>query len=321
MNTQPVPETTDHPASPREGSPPIPPSGAVRADIAGLSHRGLVRPNNEDNYLVARFGRFLQTISTSLSGGQVPGDLADAGYGMVVADGMGGMAGGEIASRMAIALFLKLVMETPDWILSRDEPWVTEVMDRTARRFRDVNEAILEATRARPELRGMGTTLTLAVSFGADLIVAHVGDSPVYLSRRGELHRLTRDHTLARRMADLNAVDPRDVSARFRHVLTHAIGIQETGSEPDVERYWLDDGDRLLLCTDGLTDMVDDEMISGVLNRQGSSDEACRALIDLALGRGGKDNVTAVVATYGIPRAVRRETATPDASGSGDGPP
>ncbi len=301
MQHDPLSDTADYLPVTREESPPKPLSATVRVDIAAHSHKGLVRPNNEDNFLVARFGRFLQTMMTSLPDGQVPSDFGETGYGMVVADGMGGMAGGEIASRMAITLFLKLVMETPDWILSHDEPWVTDVIDRAAQRFHDVNEAVVEESRNQPALRGMGTTLTMVVSFGADLMVAHVGDSPVYLVRQGELHRLTRDHTLARQMADSGEVDERDISARFRHVLTHAIGIRGTGSEPDIERFWLTDGDRLLLCSDGLTEMVDDATIATALNRESSSDEICQALIELALEGGGRDNVTVVVASYHIP--------------------
>ena len=151
----------------------------------------------------------------------------------------------------------------------------------------------------------MGTTLTMALSLGTDLLIAHVGDSPAYLLRRGELHRLTRDHTLAQEMADHGQISARDVAShRYRHVLTHAIGIQGAGGEPEIRRFRLADGDRLLLCTDGLTDMVDDATIAAELRRRASSAEACRALIDLALDRGGRDNVTVVVAGYQGPGAV-----------------
>jgi protein phosphatase len=129
-----------------------------------------------------------------------------------------------------------------------------------------------------------------------------VGDSPAYLLRGGELHKLTRDHTLAQEMADHGQITARDVAAhRYRHVLTQAIGVREAGGEPDIGRLRLADGDRLLLCTDGLTEMVDDATIAAALGQRTSSGEACRALIDLALERGGKDNVTVVVAGYRIP--------------------
>ncbi len=101
-------------------------------------------------------------------------------------------------------------------------------------------------------------------------------------------------------------------AGRFHNVLTHAIGIRGTGSEPDIRRYQLIDGDRLLLCTDGLTDMVDDETIAHELGRETPADDVCRVLIERALARGGKDNVTVVVAGYHIPGVPepRGETAT-----------
>ncbi len=144
----------------------------------------------------------------------------------------------------------------------------------------------------------MGTTLTMACSLGMDLLIAHVGDSPAYLFRGGKLHRLTRDHTVAQAMAGHGAIATRDIPPRYHHMLTHAIGIRDAGTQPDICRLHLCDGDRLLLCTDGLTDMADDATIGAVLQNQGSSEDACQALIDLALERGGKDNVTVVVADY-----------------------
>jgi protein phosphatase len=290
------------PAPPRAGmQTPRPPSASVQVDLAALTHPGKVRPNNEDNFLVVRFGRFLQTVATSLPDGQVPGQFGDTGYGMAVADGMGGAAAGEVASRLAISHFVALVLETPDWIMWRGEPEVEQVIDRAVGRFRDVNEEVLDQARRRPGHGGMGTTLTVALSLGEDLIVAHVGDSPVYLFRRDELHKLTRDHTLARLINDTKAARAPAVLTRLRHVLTHAIGIPETGSEPDIGRFRLADGDRLLLCTDGLTGLVDDATIAAALRREASSDAACRALVDLALERGGTDNVTVVVAGYRVP--------------------
>jgi protein phosphatase len=142
----------------------------------------------------------------------------------------------------------------------------------------------------------MGTTLSLALNLGDDLIVAHVGDSPVCLFRGGRLHRLTRDHTLWQERAGYSAA----TGELFRRVLTRAIGSEPGGGQPDVARYRLADGDRLLVCTDGLADVVDDESIARELGRGTSADEACRALIDLALGSGGTDDVTVVVATYRI---------------------
>jgi serine/threonine protein phosphatase PrpC len=295
-------ETEEFPASsPRgDGPGPVATGGSVRVDLAGLSHPGKVRPNNEDHYLVVRFGRFLQTMLTSLPADDLATEYGETGYGMAVADGMGGMAAGEVASRLAINLLVNFVLETPDWILSGDDAHADEIMARAERRFYRVNESLIERARREPGLKGMGTTLTMACSLGTVLLIAHVGDSPVYLLRRDKLHRLTRDHTLAQQMADHDAIPLRDVPSRYRHVLTHAIGIRESGSEPDVRRFQLEDGDRLLLCTDGLTDMLDDPTIASLLQSRATSEGACQALVDAALARGGRDNVTVVVAGYQV---------------------
>jgi len=266
-------------------------------EVAGRTHPGRVRPVNEDNFHVVRFGRYLRTVVSSLPAGHAPEEDSPPGYGFAVADGMGGKAAGEVASRAALAVLVEVALRTPDWVLGRDDELLARVMERTARRFRLVDEAVLDRTRGRPGLRGMGTTLSLALSLSDALVVAHVGDSRVYLHRGGRLHRLTRDHTAGELLADR---DPA-AAARLGHVLTQCVGGVHPGCEPDVARFRLADGDRLLLCTDGLTDLVDDASIARELGRGASSDEACRALVGLALDGGGRDNVTVVVATYRRP--------------------
>jgi protein phosphatase len=149
----------------------------------------------------------------------------------------------------------------------------------------------------------MGTTLTIAWSLGAELFVAHIGDSRVYLSRDGLLCQLTRDHTLAQTLADSGLIAPEEVAThRLRHVLTQAMGSPDMGGKPQVQRLRLADGDRLLLCTDGLTDMVEEGKIAAVLGRPTSAAETCQALVDLALEGGGRDNVTVVVGAYRLPK-------------------
>jgi protein phosphatase len=293
---------TDLYLSPLRGAAaPAPFSSRVRVDVAALSHQGKVRSNNEDRYLALRAGRFLETLTTNLEEGLVPREFGDTVYGMVVADGMGGTAAGEVASRTAIATLLNLILNTPDWIFGMDDPHMEEILHRTARRFREVNRAVIEQARSEPQLAGMGTTLTMACSFGAELFVAYLGDSRAYLCRQGSLRRLTRDHTMAQALADMGAISPQEIAThRLRHVLTHVLG-RDTGEKPEIKRTLLEDGDRVLLCTDGLTDMVPDAAIEGELNRHATAAEACRALVDLALERGGLDNVTVIVAGYGIP--------------------
>jgi protein phosphatase len=298
-------DTVDYPdMTPRAGmQAPRIPSRLVQVDLAASSHQGRVRPNNEDHYLVVRAGRFLQTLMTTLPGGHIPDEFVDMLYGMVVADGMGGAAAGEVASSLAITVLVNLVLDTPDWIMTADESRVDEVVDRMVQRFRNVNAALVEQAQQDPSLAGMGTTLTLAWSLGADLFVAHIGDSRVFLLRQGKLHAVTHPHTVAQEMANLGMIPARDVAThRLRHLLTRVIGREDLGNAPEVERVGLADGDRLLLCTDGLTDMVDEATIEAELRRDTTAAEACQALVDLALDRGGKDNVTVIVADYRIPQ-------------------
>jgi protein phosphatase len=291
--------TATHEAALHTPRPAVTP---VEVDLAALSHPGRVRPNNEDHYLVLRAGRYLRTWLTNLPEGSVPREFEETVYGMAVADGVGGRAAGEVASRLALTLLVDLVLDTPDWIFSLDEPELTEVFHRAAWRFRTVNAALLERARRDPALAGMGTTLTVALSLGPVLTVVSVGDSRAYLLRRGVLHRLTRDHTLAQELADLGRLPAEDVATNaLRNVLTGAIGLWEEGGEPDVRCLPLADGDHLLLCTDGLTDMVDDATIAAELGRDRPAAEACQALLDLALAGGGLDNVTIIVAGYRIP--------------------
>jgi protein phosphatase len=201
------------PAPAGRGTPPAASSG-VRVDLGGLSHPGKVRPNNEDHFLVARFDRAMQTFLTNLPPGNVPQHFAESAYGLVVADGVGGAAAGEVASRAAIAVLVDLVLQAPYWIMRPDDELVREVQGRAARRFRAVGEALALRARADPNLFGMATTLTLAASLGDELIVAHVGDSRAYLFRQGRLLRLTRDHTLAQALADCGAIRPEEAATR-----------------------------------------------------------------------------------------------------------
>jgi protein phosphatase len=266
----------------------------MNVEVGASTHAGLVRPCNEDNFHVVRFGRYLRTVLSSLPAGHVPEEEAPPGYGFAVADGMGGHAAGELASRMALTVLVELALRTPDWVLGHGDEELTRVMERTAQRFRQVDETLRDQYLSRPGLRSMGTTLSVALSLADDLIVAHVGDSRAYVFRGGELIRLTRDHTIGEQLGDRYPA----AATKLRHVLTRYIGGWEPSFQPEVGRYRLNDGDRLMLCTDGLTCMVDDATIARELALGTSSDEVCRGLIDLALEGGGKDNVTVVVATY-----------------------
>ena len=282
-------------------SPPAT-SANVRIDVAALSDKGRVRTRNEDHYFVARGGRHLTTLLTNIPEGDVPSRFGETCYLMIVADGMGGHAGGAVASRMAIATLMNIVLHVPDWILRLDDEHAQKLMRRAADRCQQVHEALQKKGRLDPDLAGMGTTMTAALSLGDDLFVAQVGDSRAYRFHGGTLQRLTRDQTRAQALADEGVIRQQDVARhRLRHVLTNALGGFQREVRAEIKRWKLADGDRLLLCSDGLTDMVDDVRIAEVLARDASSDETCQLLVDSALENGGKDNITVVVSRYGIP--------------------
>ena len=281
-------------------------SSLVKVDLAGLSNCGHVRPTNEDHYFAARIERSLKTLITNLAEGILPSSFEEAAYGLLVADGMGGMAAGEVASSLALCKLVELVVNTPDWIMRLDQrEYGAMVLERMTRRFRQIDDDLREQGRKDPALVGMGTTLTVAISLGTDLVIGHIGDSRAYLLRGARLHQLTRDHTMAQALIDAGIAKPHDAATQaMRHVLTAALGSTGEKSDPDVQRLHLTEGDQLLLCTDGLTEMVEDEVIASTLRDAASAAAACRALIQLALAGGGTDNITVLLARYQFPPLI-----------------
>lgn len=272
-------------------------------DLGALSHQGLVRENNEDSYLVLRFGRSLHNLMTNLDDDLLERSYTVTGFGMLVADGMGGMAGGEIASRLALSKLVELVVDTADWVLSlQRQREVDTVLNRMTDRFLQIDTAVRREADHDYTLQGMGTTLTVAAVLGSNLLIGHVGDSRAYLLRGSQLKQLTTDHTLAQALIDAGVADPDDPASRsMRHVLTAAVGSLGQEVEPQVQRFYLERGDQLLLCTDGLTETVEDLTIAHVLRESPSAQSACQTLVDLALAGGGSDNVTVLLARFASP--------------------
>jgi PPM family protein phosphatase len=282
-------------------------SSLIRIDVAALSHPGHHRANNEDHYLVVRLGRSLETVITSLPAGDVPERTEEVNHVMIVADGMGGHRAGEIASRMAITALVNLALDIPDWIFRMDEAHAQEVERRSRSRVQEVDAMLVESGQRDPSLAGMGTTLTAARSLGRDLVITHVGDSRAYLLRAGNLLRLTRDHTFVQLLVDTGKLAATDAaSSPHRHVLMNAVGGSSADVHVDTDRLQLENGDRLLLCSDGLTDLVDDESIASILVETTRSSDACERLVKRALDAGGRDNVTVIVAAYQIPSDTTR---------------
>jgi protein phosphatase len=280
-------------------------SSLVKIDVSALSDRGLLRENNEDQFCVTKLSRVHETLLSSLPPGDVPERAEEVNYVMVVADGMGGHAAGELASRLAISALVGLALELPYWIIKLDSEEVSKEVERRARAIvQEVGEIVFKRGREDASLHGMGSTLTAARSLGRDLLVVHVGDSRAYLFRDDCLHRLTKDHTYAQMLVDSGKLEPCDVaSSGIRHMLTNALGGSTGHVDVDVDFLRLEHGDRVLLCSDGLCDLVDDETISRTLAGFASSKDACAKLVGLALERGGRDNVTVIVAGYSFPDA------------------
>jgi protein phosphatase len=276
-------------------------SSRVVVDLAAVSDRGLVRENNQDHYLVMCFRRSMERLLTNLPPDQVPARAEEVGYCFVVADGMGGPAGGVVASQMAISTLVNLALQQPDWVFGISPEDTRRRVQRMAKRWKRVQEAIRVRGEQDPTLGQMGTTMIAAASLGTRLVIGHVGDSRVYVFRRGQLHQLTRDHTLGQTMVDLGELTPEEAATHPRRdLLMRSFSAAGDAYPGDFQHATLADGDQLLLCTDGLTDMVDNETIGSVLSGVASADEACQVLLAAALKNGGKDNVTIALARYRI---------------------
>jgi len=225
--------------------------------------------------------------------------LMNDGLGLyAVADGIGGTEGGEVASRIAVET---LAESMPDLLGDKDRtPAAGSAADgRTElpalrQAVALMNRKILDAVSKNAALEGMGTTLTALLVADRRAFVAHIGDSRLYRLRSGRLGQLTNDHSVVAeqvRAGLLSAEKAR--SSPLRHVITRALGTSGE-ADPDVTEHPLQTGDTFLICTDGLTDMVDDREIAGILAKDPPRD-AVKKLIDAANEHGGADNVTAVV--------------------------
>lgn len=278
---------------------PFPPlSSTVRVQVAARSHPG-GRPVNDDHFLIVELGRHQRTLATNLPDGEVPVRFEEAGYGMIVADGLG--KAGATASRLAITTLAHLVLRFGKWQLRIDPETADDVIDRARRFYHQVDQIVTETASEQTDLSGMGATLTAAYSAGDMLFLAHVGHSRAYLFRGGVLTQLTNDQTLRQRIADAGPGPFEAAANELDHVLTDVMGGHARRARIQLGQFELRGEDCVLLCTNGLSDVVDDKSAAAVLGRRASLDERCAALVDLALARGTKDNVTAVLAKYDVP--------------------
>ncbi len=259
----------------------------MTGSLAGLSDVGESRDHNEDGFLIFDLARGidLQELSESHSFDQNPVLLA-------VSDGMGGASAGEVASALALQSLREHAQGAMERLAGADAPslesWLAEGIRQANREVRDA--AARDAT-----TRGMGATLTAAVVFPGAVVLGHVGDSRAYHLGNGQFRQITTDHTFVGQLVAQGHLTPEEARHhQQRHVLLQAVGAAEA-LDVDSLTVLLRSGDRLLMCSDGLYDLVSDEAIAGMLAGDGNPMAQCRALVTAANSLGGFDNVTVVV--------------------------
>jgi protein phosphatase len=266
----------------------------------GLSDRGRVREVNEDQFLIADLNKSMRVHQTSL-GIEDQTRLFGGSQGKVllVADGMGGHAGGERASTLAVDALTTYVLNNMRWFFRLHEDPQDDFLDDLKSALEQCQSRVAAEAETVPARRGMGTTVTMAYVVWPRLYVVHVGDSRCYLFRQSELKQITTDHTVAQRYAEAGAIEPEEVeTSRWSNVLWNVVGGDSGELAPEVYKAELRIGDTLLLCTDGLNKHVPDGQIAQVLDGDSDAEGICRRLIEAANDAGGTDNVTVVVARF-----------------------
>ena len=211
-----------------------------------------------------------------------------------VADGMGGHAAGEVASEIAVRVLSELAPEHPDG-------------EALGRAIEEANRAVIQAAREGRGRQGMGTTMTAAMLEGERLVIAQVGDSRAYLLHQGKLQQLTRDHSLMADMIEAGQLTPEEARSHpNRSVITRALG-SDPHTQPDLYEINVETGDRLLICSDGLSGMIFDDQIENTLRRVQDPQRCASQLVNEAIAAGGHDNVTVIVADVTGYAEVRRK--------------
>jgi PPM family protein phosphatase len=273
-------------------------SSAVSLQVAAASVCGKLRPYNTDHYLAVRLGRMQETMLSSLRPADLPPRFEEFAYALLVADGLGERGAGARASRIALSAVAHLAIRYGRWNVRVDADTIAEISEQGAFLYRRVHDAVLEASRVDGRLSDMATSLAAMYIAGADLFFANVGHSKGFLFRDGGLFQLTTDHTVdPRRTAGVTQPLVSETRKDFTHVVTKFVG--GTGDlDVAIEHVDLLTGDRLVLCTNGLTDAVGFADIAGTLALQRRPEDDCQRLIELATASRAADDVTVVVADY-----------------------
>ena len=264
----------------------------IQVSVFGKTDVGQQRDHNEDSFLVADLTRKAASLKPDVR----EHDLGDRGTLLLVADGMGGAAAGEVASAMAIETIYDSMVE--QWLGDRDsspEQFVLRMREAVER----ANSKINQHAKAHPDHRGMGTTSTSVGILGSTLFLTQVGDSRAYLVRGGDASQLTKDQSLMQRLVDAGEMTEEEAERSERkNIILQALGPDQQ-VRVDVTRQEVRRGDAVVLCSDGLSGQVTKEEIADTVARQPDLVAACGELIDLANERGGPDNITVVIARLG----------------------
>jgi len=261
-------------------------------DVFGRSHVGKVRRENQDQYFVASLHKTMKIRTTTVPKRRFQ-DVAEPVMALLmVADGVGGGPGGRTASETAVQAVWDYLAGAVDVFWTMGLGMEHLLLKRLEEAVERCHAAVRSEAERDASLRGMATTLTMATVVWPRLFIVQVGDSRCYRLRNGQLQLLTTDQTMAQALLAQGMPPERVDTSRLHHVLTSAVG---SDIAPVTTMFDLEWNDRLLLCTDGLTNHVTDEEIRDVLAGASSARDACRTLVDRALARGGTDNVTVVV--------------------------
>jgi serine/threonine protein phosphatase PrpC len=264
-------------------------------EIAALTHPGAIRTNNEDQYAIIRRSRQSEVLARSFSLGEheIQEENVEA-FWLMVADGLGGQVSGEIASATAIRAVMKYASELSSWVMRPLGELRSELETRLQLYGNAISQAMCQQVEENPELSGMATTLTSVYLFGNQAAILNVGDSRSYLYRNRELQQLTEDHTLSQQLQQQGLSEK--MADAYRNVVTRCFDTSGKSTSFDLFLVTLEQDDQLLLCSDGLSDMVQDAEICQLFRRDDPLPHTARNLINTALRNGGRDNVTVVLA-------------------------
>ena len=283
---------------------PAVPTAQPKADRAftvrsfGLTDPGRVRPGNEDQFVIVELARTMSVHQTSVPQARAQYS-SHRGHLFLVADGMGGHHAGEVASALSVVTVEGFLLNSLKRLFHMETPEEQHVLKEFQSALLQADARIFAEASRHPEMIGMGTTLTLAFAVDWRLLIAHAGDSRCYLLSGGEFNQLTQDHTVVADMVRQGTLSAEGASRHpSRHVITNVLGGREPGVVVEMHKLDLEAGDTVLLCSDGLTQMVPDARIAAILQAETEPRRACERLVAEANDRGGKDNITVVVACF-----------------------